>query len=597
MQVIHSVRGKLIFLFVAISAVATLSVGGYFIFSIVQQNSQANDTYHQMLSAAFDREIKLQTEGLVSSLNAVYEAQKAGKLSEADAKAKAIAIIKSVRYDNGKGYFFADDKNTGVCIAHATLGNKVEGKMRLHEKDSKGVSYMEEIFKAAQQDGGGYSNFSFPKPNETQDLPKRGYSMEFKPYGWIICTGTWVDYIDEAASAHAAENQSALWHQIFMSVLILLIIELLIILWGMRLARTFAAPVTFTTEKLKQFAKGDFTLAADFDFCQQKDEFGEMTCALQTLSQEMKKLIHTITVSAEQVNADAQQLNRNTGTSAEVSTQIAQSIADVAASTNDQLSAIDASSGAMQRLSQGISDVSGNASLAADNIRQASASAANGSNVVQDAVQKMNELEQAVGKSAAVISKLGERSHTIGQIVDTISGISGQTNLLALNAAIEAARAGEQGRGFAVVAEEVRKLAEQSRSAAEEIAALIGEIQKDTQQAVQSMEGGTEQVSRTLQTVDQAGSAFVSITGLVDIAARQSETIASSIRTISGHAEHIAASVNQVEKMSQNIVKDSGSVSASTEEQTASIAEMTTASQQLAEMAQSLHEAIRHFKA
>ena len=71
MQVIHSVRGKLIFLSVAISAVATLSVGGYFIFSIIQQNSQANDTYHQMLSAAFDREIKLQTEGLVSSLNAV----------------------------------------------------------------------------------------------------------------------------------------------------------------------------------------------------------------------------------------------------------------------------------------------------------------------------------------------------------------------------------------------------------------------------------------------------------------------------------------------------------------------------------------------
>ena len=96
----------------------------------------------------------------------------------------------------------------------------------------------------------------------------------------------------------------------------------------------------------------------------------------------------------------------------------------------------------------------------------------------------MANIEKTVANSVAVVTKLGERSKEIGQIVENISGIAGQTNLLALNAAIEAARAGEQGRSFAVVAEEVRKLAEQSQEAAKQIANLIGEIQGDTDKAL-----------------------------------------------------------------------------------------------------------------
>ena len=133
-----SVRQRLVMLFVLLSAVATVSVGGYFIFSIIEQNEEASASYRTMMEDAFDREIKLQTEGLVSSLNGIYEEQKAGALTEEQAKKLAIATIKANRYDNGKGYFFADDKATGVCVAHATLGAKVEGKRRIDDKDSHG---------------------------------------------------------------------------------------------------------------------------------------------------------------------------------------------------------------------------------------------------------------------------------------------------------------------------------------------------------------------------------------------------------------------------------------------------------------------------
>ena len=287
-----SVRQRLVMLFVLLSAVATVSVGGYFIFSIIEQNEEASASYRTMMEDAFDREIKLQTEGLVSSLNGIYEEQKAGALTEEQAKKLAIATIKANRYDNGKGYFFADDKATGVCVAHATLGAKVEGKRRIDDKDSHGGSYMQEIFKAATSSPeGGYSNFYFPKPGETEDLPKRGYSMEFKPYGWIICTGTWTDYIDAAVAEHEAKADETLWHQIVVSVVLLIVLEALIILWGMNLAAGFAKPIGSATAALEQFAAGDFKSDLQHLDGSRSDELGAMARALNTVQGSMHELV------------------------------------------------------------------------------------------------------------------------------------------------------------------------------------------------------------------------------------------------------------------------------------------------------------------
>ncbi len=195
----NSVRGKLTALFVTVSVVATLAVGGYFIYTTISDNEKLVNNYRQELSEHYDRELRLQTEGVVSSLNGIYARQQAGELTEEQAKSLALDVIRSVRYDEGKGYFFADEKNTGICVAHA--GNRsAEGKMRRGEKDPNGVPYMENMWKEGQKEGGGFVDFSYPKPGETQSLPKRNYVLEFKPYQWIIGTGSWVDYIDAEAN-------------------------------------------------------------------------------------------------------------------------------------------------------------------------------------------------------------------------------------------------------------------------------------------------------------------------------------------------------------------------------------------------------------
>ncbi|MGH8465106.1 MAG: methyl-accepting chemotaxis protein, partial [Pseudomonas sp.] len=116
--------------------------------------------------------------------------------------------------------------------------------------------------------------------------------------------------------------------------------------------------------------------------------------------------------------------------------------------------------------------------------------------MVEQTIEVMNQLSSKISDSCDNIETLNANTVNIGQILEVISGISQQTNLLALNAAIEAARAGEQGKGFAVVAEEVRKLAEESQTAAATIAGLIGEIQAETRTAVEIVEQGAERTAQ-----------------------------------------------------------------------------------------------------
>ena len=593
----QSVRGKLTAIFVAIGVIATLVVGGYFIYETIEDNDAANAAYRKQLVEQYDREIKLLTENLVSSLNGIYERQKSGELTEAQAKAIAIEVMKAARYDEGKGYFFADERDTGICIAHATLHGKVEGKMRQDDKDSNGVYYMREIFKAAlSSPEGGYSDFSFPKPGETEDLPKRGYSMEFKPYGWIICTGSWVDYIDAAAADHAKANSEALYKKIFVSCVILAVLIVLMVIAGIKLAAKFADPIAFVTKRMKAFADGDYGKQPIPDEYRSSDELGQMVDGLEVLGANTRKLLNAIKDSAEEVAKNAASLNEMTNQSAAASNQIAESITDVAGSTNNQLSAVDEAKGAVTELAERIDAVSENAEKAAEETKEATGTAHNGNKVVGHTVNDMERLSEVVGESAKMVNNLGERSDTIGKITDTISGIAEQTNLLALNAAIEAARAGEAGRGFAVVADEIRKLAAQSDEAANQISSLIGQIQNDTERAVSSMQEGTDQLKATRASVEETGKEFQEIVHLVETIANRSKQIAEASRSAAKNAESCQTSIENIGEMSRSVVSNSETVSAATEEQAASVHEMATSSQQLSETATALLNEVAKFK-
>ncbi|MBZ0092645.1 MAG: methyl-accepting chemotaxis protein [Sulfuricellaceae bacterium] len=193
----------------------------------------------------------------------------------------------------------------------------------------------------------------------------------------------------------------------------------------------------------------------------------------------------------------------------------------------------------MGTLSSTVADISQNAAHVTEAAQSASQLANSGGSTVQDTIRDMHQIKESVAVAADAVGNLGKKSEEIGTIVAVINGIANQTNLLALNAAIEAARAGEQGRGFAVVADEVRKLAEKTAQATQEISAMIGSIQQETRHAVETIDTGTQQALTGASKASDAGKALQEIVASV-------ETVSQMIAKIANNAESQSQMVSGV---------------------------------------------------
>ena len=326
-----------------------------------------------------------------------------------------------------------------------------------------------------------------------------------------------------------------------------------------------------------------------------KDEMGMLLTSLNSASANLRALVRQVMNSAETVASSSEELTASAEQSAQAANQVAITITGVAEGAETQVQAVNTTVTVVEQLSTAIRQVAVNTNSVMEMADKTANAAQQGDKAVNAAVSQMESIERTVSSSAQVVTKLGERSQEIGQIVDTISGIAGQTNLLALNAAIEAARAGEQGRGFAVVAEEVRKLAEQSQEAAKKIANLISEIQSETDRAVVAMSDGTREVKVGTEVVNSAGQAFKQIVALVGNVSLQIKDISSAIQQMSAGSQQIVASVRDIDKISKDAAGQTQTVSAATEEQSASMQEIAASSQALSRMAEELQAAIRKF--
>lgn len=380
---------------------------------------------------------------------------------------------------------------------------------------------------------------------------------------------------------------------IFLSLVISVVALAVGIALSTFLTRMIRNPIIEMLAGARKYAAGDLSQTIPVTA---KDELGELATAFNQMRQSFVAMLQNIATSAEQVAAASEQLTASADQSAQAANQVAVTITAVAQGSEQQLLSVQESSTAVQGMSANFQQVSVKAKEVTYMADQTSSSAKQGSLVVSDAIRQMTSIQENVMTSAQVVSKLGERSKEIGQIVNTIASIAGQTNLLALNAAIEAARAGEQGRGFAVVAEEVRKLAEQSEGAADQIAAMIQEVQYDTDQAVSSMDNGTREVKAGTDVVQRAGQAFHEIEALVNQVLHQLNSITAAIQQAANNTNQIVDSVQAIDQVSRNTASQTQTVAAATQEQSASMEEIASSSQTLAKMAEDLQTAVHQFK-
>jgi methyl-accepting chemotaxis protein len=207
-------------------------------------------------------------------------------------------------------------------------------------------------------------------------------------------------------------------------------------------------------------------------------------------------------------------------------------------------------------LSDTVAQISASAGQVSEAVRNASNLAKSGGNIVQETIQGMRQINESVTQGSSAVDNLGRKSDEIGAIVAVINGIAEQTNLLALNAAIEAARAGEQGRGFAVVADEVRKLAEKTAQATQEISDMIQSVQQETRNAISTMQSGTEQVRGGVEKATEAGLALQEIVRSVQMVSEMIERIASGAESQNQMVSEVGGHVQEISRMVQEASED-----------------------------------------
>jgi methyl-accepting chemotaxis protein len=314
------------------------------------------------------------------------------------------------------------------------------------------------------------------------------------------------------------------------------------------------------------------------------------------MAEGLRKLIHGIIGTADQLAAASEEMAATSSDVKQAIEKISSSMTNFAQGAAQQTQEFDHSLQIVNGLNEVSKEVTQKAQLAVKLSDEMAIAANDGGAAAQKAVDKIGEIRDRTNTTNAVVAALGQKSNQIGNILDVISQISGQTNLLALNAAIEAARAGEQGRGFSVVAEEVRKLAEQSQEAAQQIDVIVREIQAQTDEVISSMRMDNDKVNEGVNVVNMAGQALQNImektknsTSMVnDIHAAIARQMADMVQ-MEQNTTRVAAIANQTSSGVQ-------ASAAASEEVTASMEEITHASQSLAGLASELQAMVAKFK-
>ncbi|WP_448376744.1 methyl-accepting chemotaxis protein [Fervidobacterium sp.] len=366
------------------------------------------------------------------------------------------------------------------------------------------------------------------------------------------------------------------------------------VLFALFVTRKFVVrPINDLVTSADKIASGDLTVKVSYD---SKDEIGKLAVALDKMIIALRGIVTQIETDSRTVKQEASQV-------AAVSEETSATIEELTAQVDSVNTNVNNASAAIEEMTSGIEEVAASAQNVANASQKLSEEAQKVSNLAnegQKAIFSITEvIVQTREKSDAtfqIVEKLSENAKNIGEIVDTINSIAEQTNLLALNAAIEAARAGEAGRGFAVVADEIRKLAEESKQATQNIANILRGIVDNSMKASEATKETVEIVNKAYSESNLVKSQFEQILQSIVRMSQMTENLAASAQEQSAAAEEMSSAMDSASKSMVSVVEQMNEVTMAIKQQSDAISNVAKTAENLDDIAERLVEAVRRFK-
>lgn len=584
---------KIVSMVIGIVLTVCFLIGGIGTYQIIQIKNNSLTTLEKSMRDDYDKQIKNEVETAVTLLDGINKKYEKGEMTLDQAKKEGADLLRGLKY-NKDSYFWADTTE-GVNVV--LNGTATEGTNRMNLQDVKGKYLVKEIIANGSKDGGGYTDYWFPKAGETTPLPKRGYSLLFKPFNWVVGTGNYVNDIDSVITAKKGELDNTLQTKLTMLGILMLGIILLSIGLAFYLGKVITKPLLLITKLINKTEKLDLTYDESFEEIKGfKDETGIIGEAVINLRKELSQILTELSADSDQVLKHSEDLANVTTETVKTIEAVSITVEELAKGAveqaKDSQNCTEKLNGLASEIEVSVSS-GGRVEKYSHAVKKVNSE---GMDSLNELSVKLKESNQASEMVAQNVDILANKSKDIGAILNVIQTIAEQTNLLALNAAIEAARAGESGRGFSVVADEVRKLAEQTADSTKEIAIVIEQIQSEINKAKESMSKGKNISASVNEAMLKAEKSFNTIDSAVGKTIDSITDLVNNISQIDNDKNQIVNAIESISAISEQSAAATEEVSATMDEQNNNMESLSEASENLKIIADKLNRVIGKFK-